>query len=545
MCNKNIIIIILKKILTTLETNEMNRLRLLWCVIGCILICGNLSLLIAQDTVTLADRGDYFAVTLDYTRGVSHYVMGQQLMKKILTAVPNFEQLMDSYIADIVGDQTTYYTILGRVEDIQPQIPQDYLDEIDGMASQLSGGNINTMGDGKLSKSELYVLEFFTDVGRSTQCSGISVYGPRSATGNTMTARVLDWYDGVNHELAQIQAVTTIKNGSMSYCTIGYLSILGIITGFNDNGVFAGILDSPTGTAYSSSGKRSYIWDLRYALEHDTTATDVGAYMADTSKHYTYNHLILLSDSHTSKVLENNFSGAGTNTHRALRSDVSALNPGVVWGFSNAVAAVNAFLLAGNYDNYTGILSNTQRWSSIKSQLQLCGDTVSLAELKQIASFDHGAIPQSQSGGNIYNSGTQQIVIFQPDIFHLEIAFKPKTGVLPVNPLFEEIPVSFVSTSTSVPKGNAAVPSSCILEQNYPNPFNPSTTISFSISTKSYVSLRIYNMLGQEVADIYEGELPSGKYTRQWNAANAPSGVYFYRLMAGTKSEAKKLVLLK
>ena len=206
---------------------------------------------------------------------------------------------------------------------------------------------------------------------------------------------------------------------------------------------------------------------------------------------------------------------------------------------------MNAFLLAGNCDNYTGILSNTQRWSSIKSQLQLCGDTVSLAELKQIASFDHDAVPQSQSGGNIYNSGTQQIVVFQPDIFHLEISFKPKTGVLPVNPLFEEIPVSFVSTSMSVPQSNAVVPASCMLEQNYPNPFNPSTTISFSISTKSYVSLRIYNMLGQEVADIYGGELPAGKYTRQWNAGTIPSGVYFCRLVTGTKSETKKLVLLK
>ncbi len=147
----------------------------------------------------LRTAADYYEVTLDYTIGASHYVMGQQLMKKILTAVPNFEQLMDSYIAELVPDQTTYYIMLGRVEDIKPQIPQDYQDEIDGMASQLSGGNVNTMDDGKLSKSELYELELFTDVGRSTQCSGISVYGPRSATGNPMTARVLDWYDGANH----------------------------------------------------------------------------------------------------------------------------------------------------------------------------------------------------------------------------------------------------------------------------------------------------------------------------------------------------------
>jgi len=544
-CATKVLPLSYKKNITIPETNEMNRLRMIWCAIGCILIGGNLSLLIAQDTVSLADRGNYYEVTLDYTTGASHYAMGQQLMKKILTAVPNFEQLMDSYIAELVPDQTTYNIMLGRVADIKPQIPQDYQDEIDGMASRLSGGSVNTRNDGKLSKNELYELELFTDVGRSTQCSGISVYGPRSATGNTMTARVLDWYDGANHQLAQIQAVTTIKNGNMSVCTIGYLSVLGIITGFNDNGVFAGILDSPTGAAYSSSGKRSYIWDLRYALEHDSTAADVGAYMSDPSRSYTYNHLILLSDSHTSKVLENNFSRSGTNIHRALRSDTSSLNPGITWGFSNAVAAVNAFLLAGNCDNYTGILSNTQRWSSIKSQFQLCGDTVSLAELKQIASFDHGVVPQSQSAGNIYNSGTQQIVIFQPDIFHLEIAFKPKSGILPVNPLFEDISVSFVSNPTSVPKSNAVIPVSCMLEQNYPNPFNPSTTISFSVSNKNYVSLRIYNILGQEVADIFEGDLPAGKYTRQWNAGTIPSGVYFCRLTAGASTATKKLILLK
>jgi len=495
--------------------------------------------------VSIVNHGNYYEATLNFTTGVSHYEMGQLLMQKILIAVPNFEQLLDSYMAEVIGSQNYYTVLLGRIADIRTQIPQEYRDEIDGMASQLSGGSVDSIGDGKLSIDEFYGIQLVADVFRSTQCSGISVYGSRSATGNTITARLLDWYDGSNHQLSQIQSVTIIKNGSKSICSIGYLSIMGILTGFNNEGIFAGVLDSPSGTAYSSSSKRSYIFDLRYALENDTALMDVAGHLADTSRHYAYNHLILLSDKHTSKVLENNFSGTGTNIRRALRSDTSSLNPGITWGFTNAVATVNSFLLSGNHDNHTGALSNTQRWSSIKTQLQLCGDTVSLNELKQIASFDNGGTPQPQSTGDIYNSNTSQIVLFQPDIFYLEVAFKPKSGVLPIVPIFQEIPVSFDSNPTFVAKSNLNLPTSFMLAQNYPNPFNPSTTISFNLPSKGFVSLKVFDMLGREVSTIISEEIPAGSYSRQWNASIMSSGIYFYRLQAGSFAETKKLVLLK
>ena len=516
-------------------------------IIVCLIVfTENQSLVFAQDsTVSIVDHGNYYEATLNFTHGVSHYEMGRLLMQKILIAVPNYEQLLDSYIAEIIGSQNYYTVLLGRMENIKTQIPQDYKDEIDGMASQLSGGNVDSMGDGKLSIDEFYGIQLVADVFRPTQCSGISVYGSRSATGNTMTARLLDWYDGSNHQLSQIQSVTIIKNGSKSICSIGYLSIMGILTGFNNEGIFAGVLDSPSGIAYSSSGKRSYIFDLRYALENDTALVDVAGYLADTSRHYAYNHLILLSDKHTTKVLENNFSGTGTNVRRALRSDTSSLNPGITWGFTNAVATVNSFLLLGNHDNHTGTPSNTQRWSSIKTQLQLCGDTVTLNELKQIASFDNGDTPQPQSTGDIYNSNTSQIVLFQPDIFYLEVAFKPKSGVLPIVPIFQEIPVSLGSNPTFVVKSNLSLPTSFMLAQNYPNPFNPSTIISFTLPSRSFVTLKIFDLLGREVATIVSEELSVGSHSQQWNAANMSSGIYFYRLQAGESIETKKLILLK
>lgn len=83
------------------------------------------------------------------------------------------------------------------------------------------------------------------------------------------------------------------------------------------------------------------------------------------------------------------------------------------------------------------------------------------------------------------------------------------------------------------------------LYQNYPNPFNPSTTISFSLPLKAFVSLRVFNILGREITTIVSEEMSAGSYSRKWNAANLSSGIYFYRLQAGSFTETKELVLLK
>jgi hypothetical protein len=83
------------------------------------------------------------------------------------------------------------------------------------------------------------------------------------------------------------------------------------------------------------------------------------------------------------------------------------------------------------------------------------------------------------------------------------------------------------------------------LDQNYPNPFNPATTISFSLSSRSFILLKVFDLIGREVATIVSEELSAGNHSRQWNAADLPSGIYFYRLQAGTFTETRKLVLLR
>lgn len=83
------------------------------------------------------------------------------------------------------------------------------------------------------------------------------------------------------------------------------------------------------------------------------------------------------------------------------------------------------------------------------------------------------------------------------------------------------------------------------LSQNYPNPFNPSTTIKYSIPNSSLVKIKLFNMLGQEISELVNQEQQSGDYEITFDAANLPSGVYFYTIEAGNFVQTRKMVLLK
>jgi Tol biopolymer transport system component len=83
------------------------------------------------------------------------------------------------------------------------------------------------------------------------------------------------------------------------------------------------------------------------------------------------------------------------------------------------------------------------------------------------------------------------------------------------------------------------------LSQNYPNPFNPKTVISYQLPATSNVTLKVYDLLGDEVATLINEEKPGGEYEVEFNAASLPSGVYYYQLKAGEYVNTKKMVLLK
>ena len=88
-------------------------------------------------------------------------------------------------------------------------------------------------------------------------------------------------------------------------------------------------------------------------------------------------------------------------------------------------------------------------------------------------------------------------------------------------------------------------PENFVLLQNYPNPFNPSTSIQYQVPSISQVSLKVFDILGNEIETLVNEEKPAGIYQIQFDASNLTSGVYFYRLQAGSFVDTKKMILIK
>lgn len=83
------------------------------------------------------------------------------------------------------------------------------------------------------------------------------------------------------------------------------------------------------------------------------------------------------------------------------------------------------------------------------------------------------------------------------------------------------------------------------LDQNYPNPFNPSTNINFNLPESGLVTLKVYNLLGQEIAELVNDRMVSGSHSINFDASGLSSGVYIYRLQAGNQVQTKKMMLIK
>jgi hypothetical protein len=89
------------------------------------------------------------------------------------------------------------------------------------------------------------------------------------------------------------------------------------------------------------------------------------------------------------------------------------------------------------------------------------------------------------------------------------------------------------------------LPETFALYQNYPNPFNPASLVRFDLPEQSHVTLMVYNLLGEEVARVIDKEMEAGRHSARFDASSLPSGVYFYRLTAGSFVEARKMMVLK
>jgi hypothetical protein len=100
-------------------------------------------------------------------------------------------------------------------------------------------------------------------------------------------------------------------------------------------------------------------------------------------------------------------------------------------------------------------------------------------------------------------------------------------------------------TTTAVEEYTNSIPTTIALLQNYPNPFNPATTITFELPSASHVSLRVYNLLGQEIGIMVDGMQTAGVHRVTFDASRCSSGVYLFQLKVGATVQTRKMLLLK
>jgi hypothetical protein len=148
------------------------------------------------------------------------------------------------------------------------------------------------------------------------------------------------------------------------------------------------------------------------------------------------------------------------------------------------------------------------------------------------------------SPGNAY-----WVKVAQAGELHLSAASVNAPGAIRIVPTGELPPAPPVDAAADSPggpgRGQSPVPQRFALEQNYPNPFNPSTVIRYALPVRTHVSLRVFNVLGQEVAALVEGEQEAGFRSVVWDASAVPAGVYFYRLHAARYDATKKVLLVR
>ena len=205
----------------------------------------------------------------------------------------------------------------------------------------------------------------------------------------------------------------------------------------------------------------------------------------------------------------------------------------------NLVLSNNIWFGFGAGSDLLSIASGDQ-WAA--DHLTANGNQIVDPQLRGISRTNDGGLdPRPQSGITFESVGDS----FFADVDYVG-AFNPADGLWTEGWTAASFYGLTASTVVDVEEENErSVPTSFELSQNYPNPFNPSTKIKFAIPQASDVKLSIYNVLGQKVAELINGFRAAGTYSVDWNAEQLSSGLYIYRLEAGSNVISKKMTLLK
>ncbi|MFQ5498711.1 MAG: T9SS type A sorting domain-containing protein [Candidatus Zixiibacteriota bacterium] len=188
----------------------------------------------------------------------------------------------------------------------------------------------------------------------------------------------------------------------------------------------------------------------------------------------------------------------------------------------------------GFFNNDTGVITITYVNKYTNPIPRFSGTSALLATVYMKVS------PSAPEGLGLIDS-----INYVDSLFWRAIQFSDPDGLIVYRPQFAPGSVMVRIATAIDDESGGSLPTSFDLAQNYPNPFNPSTNIEFSLPEASEVSLKVFNVLGQEVASLIDEYLAAGTYRHQFDASAYPSGIYFYRLTSKSATITRKMILVK
>lgn len=385
----------------------------------------------------------YYDVTLDYEKG-DRASVGKAYGTLIRERMPDYIDVMEPYIYENIrmayGGNYTEAAVETREKVLFESWRQEYREEISAFAEAISGGVHGIAEDGKLSYEEAVLAQMIPDALRPTCCSALSLWGSKTSTGDRITLRNLEWNLGSDNQMGKIHAVTHMKNGDRSLTAISALGLLDIISGINDNGVFAAILDvgSVQDEAYVCEGKKCYTMDLRFALEECSTARDLGEFMVRESGNYTWCHNLIITDSNDSFCAEDCVSQVVESGYgkSVLRDCNTPILKGLSWDSRDSLCVVNSFASEGNQDGFSGSNSNIIRFAKYNEWVK-AKDKFSPKDVKELITqetVDQYAVQ------NVHSAGSAQLILIDYHTGSVQVAFSGPDGVTD-KPVFIEVDV--------------------------------------------------------------------------------------------------------
>lgn len=375
-------------------------------------------------------------------RGKIGAEIGQALGRLWQRQIPDIAARIDHYLASCISQYAFDREVESRLQTILPAIAQAYRDEVEGLASILVQTERTKLGDGLLSMQELWYFQLIPDLGRQQRSSGFSVFGQSSAAGGPIVGRNLDWT--TTADLRSLHAITVYRYAKRSVVNIGFAGFLGVVTGFNSDGLFVAHLDAPMGLPDPDLGPgvHSAVFDIRQALETGRTISDAATALSPVRTPYSHN--VLLADTRDVQVLEHPQSKPGR-----LRTASSPLRHDISWDRPEQIAAVNFFALRGYWNEPLQAI----KWRRFQELAVFSAQHP--AQISDVMSImlDTADEPSYR----IFNSGTIHSLIFTSADRTLYLYTAPVSGQHPARPVMEQIKLSLPVAAQTPPFQTQAI----------------------------------------------------------------------------------------